>query len=161
MKGSVAAIAMALALLTIPDLGGAQSAKDQFITVQPDGRWLASLFIGQPVRNDAGENLGSINDLLFDKTGRIDGVVIGVGGFLGIGEKNIAMPYSALSITADNKGQRVVRVSVSKDQLKAAPDFRPTEKTIYMRAKEKVGEMGEKTLDAARELKDKAAKQEH
>lgn len=159
MKTSAATIAMMLALLTVPSMGSAQSANDQFVTVQPEGQWLASLFIGQSVTNDAGESVGSINDLLFDKTGRIHSVVIGVGGFLGIGEKNVAMSYSALSTTADNKGKRVVRLSVSKEQLKAAPDFKPTEKTLYMRAKEKVGEMGEKALDTARELKENATKQ--
>jgi sporulation protein YlmC with PRC-barrel domain len=159
MKSSTVAIAMALTLLTVPNMGSAQSAKDQFVTVQPEGQTLASQFIGQPVTNDAGESVGSINDLLFDKAGRIVNVVIGVGGFLGIGEKDVALPYSALSITADDKGKRVVRVSVSKDQLKAAPNFKQTEKTLYMRAKEKAGEMGEKALDTARELKEKATKQ--
>jgi hypothetical protein len=152
------AVVMALALLTVPSMGSAQSAKDQFVTVQPEGQSLASQFIGQSVTNGAGESIGSINDLLFDKAGRIVNVVIGVGGFLGIGEKDVALPYSALSITADDKGKRVVRASVSKDQLKAAPSFKQTEKTLYTRAREKAGELGEKALDTARELKEKATK---
>ena len=82
--------------------------------------------------------------------------MIGVGGFLGIGEKNVAMPYTALSITADANGKRVVKLAVSKEQLKAAPQFKATEKTVYMRAKEKAGEMGEKALERARELRDRA-----
>ena len=155
MRASIA-IPFALALLASPVPGFAQASKDNFVTVQPAGQWLASQFMGQPVTNDAGENIGSISDLLFDKSGRIANVVIGVGGFLGIGEKSIALPYSALSITADPEGKRVVKVAVSKDQLKAAPDFKATEKTVYMRAKERAGEMGEKALDKARELKDKA-----
>jgi uncharacterized membrane protein YtjA (UPF0391 family)/sporulation protein YlmC with PRC-barrel domain len=155
MRASIAA-AFALALMASSAPSFAQAGKDQFVTVQPAGQWLASQFIGQAVTNDAGENVGNINDLLFDKSGRIDNVVIGVGGFLGIGEKDVAMPYSALSITADASGKRVVKIAASKDQLKAAPDFKATEKTVYMRAKERTGEMGEKTLDKVRELKDKA-----
>ena len=154
MRASVA-VPFALALLAGSASGFAQSPK-QFVTLQPAGQWLSSQFIGQPVSNDAGETVGNINDLLFDKGGRIVNVVIGVGGFLGIGEKNVAMPFTALSITADANGKRIVKLAVSKEQLKTAPDFKATEKTVYMRAKEKAGEMGEKALEKARELRDKA-----
>src|SRR5262249_56623944 len=99
----------------------AKSVKENFGTGQPAGRWRASQFRGQPVTNDAGENIGSISDLLFGKSGRIANVVIGVGGFLGIGEKSVALPYTALSITADPDGKRVVKVAASKEQLKATP----------------------------------------
>ena len=156
MRASIA-VPFALALLAGSASGFAQSSKDQFVTLQPAGQWLSSQFIGQPVSNDTGETVGNISDLLFDKGGRIVNVVIGVGGFLGIGEKNVAMPYTALSITADANGKRVVKLAVSKEQLKAAPDFKLTEKTVYMRAKEKAGEMGEQALERARELREKAA----
>ncbi len=156
MRSSIA-MTLALALLASPSPGIAQASKGhEFVTVQPAGQWLASQFMGQPVTNDAGENIGSIGDLLFDKSGHIANVVIGVGGFLGIGEKSVALPYSSLAITADAEGKRVVKVAISKEQLKAAPDFKSTEKTVYMRAKERAGEMGEKALDKARELKEKA-----
>ena len=96
--------------------------------------------------------------MLFDKGGRVSNVVIGVGGFLGIGEKNVGLPYSSLSITADANGKRVVGAALSKEQLQAAPEFQPTEKTVYMRAKEQATEMGQKALDKTRELTDKAGK---
>jgi hypothetical protein len=155
MRASIA-VPFALALLAGSASGFAQSPKDQFVTLQPAGQWLSSQFIGQRVANDAGETVGNISDLLFDKGGRIVNVVIGVGGFLGIGEKNVAMPYTALSITADANGKRVVKLAVSKEQLKAAPDFKATEKTVYMRAKEKAGKMGEQALEKARELRERA-----
>jgi hypothetical protein len=155
MRASIA-VPFALVLLAGSASGFAQSPKDQFVTLQPAGQWLSSQFIGQPVSNDAGETVGNIDDLLFDKGGRIVNVVIGVGGFLGIGEKNVAMPFTALSITADANGKRIVKLAISKEQLKTAPGFKATEKTVYMRAKEKAGEMGEKALERARELRDKA-----
>src|SRR6185295_2609072 len=68
-------------------------ADTAFVSVQPQGQWLASRFVGQAVSNQAGQNVGDINDLLFDKTGRISTAVIGVGGFLGIGEKSVAIPF--------------------------------------------------------------------
>ena len=130
----------------------------QFVTVQPAGQWSAGQFIGQGVTNQAGENIGDINDVLFDKTGRISTAVIGVGGFLGIGEKSVAVPFGDLSFTADSAGKRVVTVALSKERLQAAPAFQPTEKTVYMRAKEQAGEMGQRAMEKAGELRDKAAR---
>jgi sporulation protein YlmC with PRC-barrel domain len=57
------------------------------------GNWRASKVVGLSVYNDANESLGSINDLLTDKNGSIKAVVIGVGGFLGVGEHLVAIPF--------------------------------------------------------------------
>jgi hypothetical protein len=152
----VATSAAALAQTTPPSTTTATDT--QFVTVQPQGEWLASLFIGQPITNQAGETVGYVNDLLLDKTGRISTVVIGVGGFLGIGEKNVAIPFGSLSFTADPKGNRVVMAPLSREALQAAPEFKATEKSVYMRAKETAAEMGHKAIDKARELGDKAGK---
>jgi sporulation protein YlmC with PRC-barrel domain len=157
MKTTLAA-ALAAVLLLAPTAGFAQNSEDRFVTVQPPDQWLASQFIGQGVSNDAGEVIGDINDLLFDKSGKVANVVIGVGGFLGIGEKNVAIPYNALAITADANGKRVIKAALSRERLHSAPDFHATEKTTYMRAKEQATEMGQKALDKATELKEKASR---
>jgi sporulation protein YlmC with PRC-barrel domain len=57
------------------------------------GNWRASKVVGLSVYNDANESLGSINDLLTDKNGNIKAVIIGVGGFLGVGEHLVAIPF--------------------------------------------------------------------
>jgi sporulation protein YlmC with PRC-barrel domain len=57
------------------------------------GSWRGSKMVGLNVYNEKNESLGSINDLLMDKSGNIKGVVIGVGGFLGVGEHLVAMPF--------------------------------------------------------------------
>ena len=57
------------------------------------GNWRASKVVGLSVYNDKNESVGSINDLLTDKSGKIVAVVIGVGGFLGVGEHLVAVPY--------------------------------------------------------------------
>jgi sporulation protein YlmC with PRC-barrel domain len=159
MKASLfSALAVAGLLLAPAPILAQSSTSENFVTVQPADQWLAGQFIGQAVTNQAGEKIGDINDLLFEKNGRIANVVIGVGGFLGIGEKNVAIPYSSLMITADAEGKRVVSVPLSKERLLAAPEFRPTEKTIFMRAKESAAEMGQKAADTARDLADKANK---
>ena len=56
------------------------------------GTWRASKMVGLSVYNDSNESIGSINDMLTDKNGNIKAVVIGVGGFLGIGEHLVAVP---------------------------------------------------------------------
>jgi sporulation protein YlmC with PRC-barrel domain len=61
-----------------------------------DGNWRASKVVGLNVYNDNNESLGSINDLLMDKSGNIKAVVIGVGGFLGVGEHLVAVAYDKI-----------------------------------------------------------------
>ena len=60
------------------------------------GDWRASKVVGLSVYNDNNESLGSINDLLTDKSGNIKAVVIGVGGFLGVGEHLVAIPFEKI-----------------------------------------------------------------
>jgi hypothetical protein len=63
---------------------------------QSANEWRASKVIGLYVYNDANERLGSINEVLMDSSGKINKAVIGVGGFLGIGESNIALNFDQL-----------------------------------------------------------------
>jgi len=60
------------------------------------GNWRSSKLVGLNVYNDSNESLGSINDLLMDKSGNIKIAVIGVGGFLGLGEHLVAVPFEKL-----------------------------------------------------------------
>jgi len=60
------------------------------------GTWRASKLVGLNVYNDNNESLGSINDLLTDKNGNIKAVVVGVGGFLGVGEHLVAVPLDKI-----------------------------------------------------------------
>lgn len=64
-----------------------------------NGNWRTSKVVGLNVYNEANESLGSINDLLTDKEGNIKAVVIGVGGFLGVGERLIAVPYDKIKFS--------------------------------------------------------------
>lgn len=60
------------------------------------GNWRASKVVGLSIYNDKNESLGAINDLLLDKSGNIKAVVIGVGGFLGVGEHLVAVPLDKI-----------------------------------------------------------------
>jgi sporulation protein YlmC with PRC-barrel domain len=65
------------------------------------GNWRSSKLVGLNVYNDSNESLGSINDLLTDKSGNIKGVVIGVGGFLGVGEHLVAVAFDKVKFVED------------------------------------------------------------
>jgi sporulation protein YlmC with PRC-barrel domain len=66
-----------------------------------DGNWRASKVVGLSVYNGSNESLGSINDLLTDKSGNIKGVVIGVGGFLGVGEHLVAVSFDKIKFVSE------------------------------------------------------------
>jgi sporulation protein YlmC with PRC-barrel domain len=65
------------------------------------GNWRASKVVGLNVYNDNNESLGSINDLLTDKNGNIKAVVIGVGGFLGVGEHLVAVAFDKIKFVTE------------------------------------------------------------
>jgi sporulation protein YlmC with PRC-barrel domain len=65
------------------------------------GTWRSSKLVGLNVYNDSNESLGSINDLLTDKSGNIKAVVIGVGGFLGVGEHLVAVAFDKVKFVDD------------------------------------------------------------
>jgi sporulation protein YlmC with PRC-barrel domain len=65
------------------------------------GDWRASKMVGLNVYNDKNESVGSISDLLTDKSGNIKAVVIGVGGFLGVGEHLVAVPFDKIKFVSE------------------------------------------------------------
>ena len=65
------------------------------------GDWRASKMAGLSVYNDKNESVGSINDLLTDKSGNIKAVIIGVGGFLGVGEHLVAVPFDKVKFVSE------------------------------------------------------------
>jgi len=97
----------------------------KFYTHQPN-EMRASKLIGSKVRNNANENIGDINELILDKDGKVAAVVIGVGGFLGMGEREVALDFKALNIKYDpnaktEAGATTITVNATKDSLKNAP----------------------------------------
>ncbi|MBZ9922781.1 PRC-barrel domain-containing protein, partial [Mesorhizobium sp. BR1-1-7] len=81
--------------------------------------------IGESVYNGTGdnaENIGKVSDVVFDKDGQAKSVIIGVGGFLGVGTKNVAFDYDKLQ-WAEKNGDRWLVAQTTKDQLTAQPEF--------------------------------------
>jgi sporulation protein YlmC with PRC-barrel domain len=88
---------------------------------------LASNIIGETVYNGTGEdaeNIGEVNDLVLDAEGNIESIVIGVGGFLGIGEKSVAVEYSEVD-WAERDGDRWLVIAATKEQLEQQAAFDP------------------------------------
>ena len=109
----------------------------KFIPSQGADQWVFTKFRGTDVVGPDNASIGSVNDLLFDDSGKIIGVVIGVGGFLGIGTKNVAIDMGAFNVVPAESGSKdnaptgsandptnvKLKVAWTKDQLKDAPDF--------------------------------------
>lgn len=73
-----------------------QSGGIQYITQNRPDLWRASRLEGMNVYNQGNEKVGDIREVLVNKQGQVEAVVIGVGGFLGIGERDVAVPFNAL-----------------------------------------------------------------
>jgi sporulation protein YlmC with PRC-barrel domain len=65
------------------------------------GNWRASKVVGLSVYNESNEKIGSINDLVMDKSGAIKAAVIGVGGFLGMGEHLVAVSFDKVKFSTE------------------------------------------------------------
>ena len=88
----LATVAFAQSPTTPADTKAPAPAASSEMSSSFQGTWRASKMVGLSVYNDSNESIGSINDMLTDKSGNIKAVVIGVGGFLGIGEHLVAVP---------------------------------------------------------------------
>lgn len=94
------------------------------ITMQSDDTVLASTLIGATVSGQNDENTASIKDLILKTDGSIDGVVIGVGGFLGIGEHPVAVKWDKIQLKEGQSGRMTIHLTATKEDLKAATPFK-------------------------------------
>ena len=90
--------------------------------------------LGRAVRSRANENIGRIVDVIVDHSGRTRAAVIDFGGFLGIGNRKIAVDWETLNFAPDLEGRDVVTLELSRDQIKAAPLYRDRRAVIVIGA---------------------------
>jgi PRC-barrel domain len=95
------------------------------IILQDKATFLASAIIGGNVYSPSDESVGDVNDLVIKSTGEIEAVVVGVGGFIGIGEKNVAIALDRFTMepTPDLASTKLV-LNATKEELQAAPAFK-------------------------------------
>ena len=87
--------------------------------------FLASTLLGTQVQSPDGEGVGEVDDMILGADGSVEGVVVGVGGFLGIGEKDVAVQFDAIDIQQDAEtGELTFILNSTEEELEAAPEFR-------------------------------------
>ncbi|MBK5570271.1 PRC-barrel domain-containing protein [Ensifer sp. 2YAB10] len=102
-----------------------------YLTEQTSDQIAASTYIGQTVYNAGDESIGEINDLIMKKDGGVEAAVIGVGGFLGLGEKDVAVPFDRIAIAEQpNTDKLKLTTTETADTLKAAPEFKTKSQKI-------------------------------
>ena len=100
--------------------------KPVVISSQNSNQLLASKFKGTDVIGTDNLKIGDVNDVLFERNGTVTAYVIGVGGFLGIGSKDVAVDPKSIELVAGLNGEQdKLRLAMSKDELTKAATFEP------------------------------------
>ncbi|ODA67177.1 PRC-barrel domain protein [Methyloligella halotolerans] len=90
----------------------------------PENSRPISEYYQEPVYDPDDNQVGDTNDLLIDESGKVTTVIIGVGGFLGVGEKNVAIPFDALELTETKDGESQLTLNATKGALEQAPGYK-------------------------------------
>jgi sporulation protein YlmC with PRC-barrel domain len=126
----VSPMAMAQNTATTPSAAAAPAAAT--------GQWRASKLVGVDIYNEQNDKIGDINDVIIDSSGKVDGVVVSVGGFLGMGEHDVLMKLDQIKFSnkpgttttgSSSSGSKQWypdrgTVNATKDQLKAMTQFK-------------------------------------
>lgn len=109
----------------MPQQGATSAQKPGFVQKQESNEWRGSKLVGSSVYGPDNQSIGLISDVIIDGSGKVKAAVVGVGGFLGVGQKDVAIPFEALRITRRPNSSTIDRVTVSysKDDLTNAPKF--------------------------------------
>ena len=98
------------------------------MNAQKPEQYLASRFKGTDVLGQDNSKIGNVSDILFEKDGQIKAYIVSVGGFLGVGSKDVAIAPSSFQVVAGDKSKNEsdkLKLSMSQDQLKQAANFEP------------------------------------
>jgi len=98
----------------------------QIFEQSPD-TFLASTLMDGSVINNEGEEIGAVSDLVMTSDGSVTGVVIGVGGWLGIGQKSVAIEMGRIEITQNQENELAFQLNATREELEAAPEFQTRE----------------------------------
>ncbi|MCX2721774.1 PRC-barrel domain-containing protein [Roseibium salinum] len=95
----------------------------EFLATQKDGTWLTSDLIGQDVTNPAGESIGEVAALEIGQDGRITTLIIDAGGFLGIGAKQVAVPFDAVEHVREGAETQSLVIQATLEEVESAPEY--------------------------------------
>jgi ElaB/YqjD/DUF883 family membrane-anchored ribosome-binding protein len=133
-----------------------------FIEQQPVDSYLArDTVLFAKVRDASGKIIGDVEDLVLNDRNEVIGVIMGVGGFLGAGEKRIAVRLSALDVQQVGNSTTVTLKAATRDVVKALPAFKRSKppKSMLDRIREKAQELTDKTVETSTEAAQKAREQ--
>jgi sporulation protein YlmC with PRC-barrel domain len=102
---------------------GATGSTAQMMSTLPQHVTAVSNWYDQNVYDQQDNKIGEIKDMLLDREGKVQAVILSVGGFLGMGEKDVAVAFDAVS-PAQRENKWWLTMNASKDQLRTAPGFR-------------------------------------
>ena len=98
-------------------------AASETMNARPADSWTVTNYYKQSVYDTKQSKIGSVDDVLLDKQGKVTALIVGVGGFLGVGEKDVAVPFAA--VKAEKKdGKWYLTLDETKDSLKAATGYK-------------------------------------
>lgn len=90
--------------------------------------------LGREVRSAANEDMGRIVDVMVDRTGQVRAAIIDFGGFLGVGSRKIAVDWNALHFPAPGKPDQFITLELTRDQVKAAPEYQEGKPVVVLGA---------------------------
>jgi sporulation protein YlmC with PRC-barrel domain len=113
----------AFAQQTTSTTGAPTSVTTQVLTTLPQDVTTVANYYKQNVYDPSDMKIGEISDVLLNKEGKVNAFMIGVGGFLGVGEKDVAVPFDAIHAT-EKEGKWYLTMRATKDALKNAPGYK-------------------------------------
>jgi sporulation protein YlmC with PRC-barrel domain len=124
MRNAVSSALLALLLLGGSTAAWAEAASEQqLITSLPsEALPISEYYYNQAVYDRQDNEIGDVNDIILDGEGKVAAVIIGVGGLLGAGEKNVAVPFHALKVTEKDRKTYLV-MDTTKEALERAPGY--------------------------------------
>jgi PRC-barrel domain len=93
--------------------------------------------LGREVRGDANENMGRIVDIIVDRGGQVRAAIIDFGGFLGVGNRKVAVAWNALRFPSEPKEPKkpgVITLDLNREQVQAAPEYKEDKPVVVLGA---------------------------
>jgi len=112
----------------------AQASGQPVPSVTVIGTRQGTSILGRQVRSKADENIGRIVDVIVDRSGQVRAAVIDFGGFFGVGNRKIAVDWDALDFAADGDKRDFVKLELTRDQVKTAPEYKDRRAAIVLGA---------------------------
>ncbi len=109
-----------------------QSPNEPQPTVTVYDRGEVQGILGKEVRSSADENMGRIVDVIVDRSGQVRAVIIDFGGFLGVGNRKVAVAWNALRFSPDSKGR--IGLDLNREQVQAAPEYKEDKPVVVLGA---------------------------